>query len=62
MRANGPQLLASVSPDGRKMVAVGDDNKVQLHSISSSGYIEKVATMAGNDTLKKNEREREMLM
>lgn len=36
----------AVSPDGAKMVSVGDDNQVCLHSITRSGYPELVSTMA----------------
>ncbi|CAO3666764.1 unnamed protein product [Rhizopus stolonifer] len=37
----------SVSPDGEKMVAVGDDNSVLLFNISYSGRYELAQTMAG---------------
>lgn len=40
-------LLASVSPDGRKMIAVGDDNRVQLFHVTNSGRYELTTTMAG---------------
>jgi len=36
----------SISPDGSKMVTVGDDNRVQLFNISASGEFEKSNTMA----------------
>ncbi|KAJ3386037.1 hypothetical protein HDU92_002749 [Lobulomyces angularis] len=36
----------AVSPDGRKMVAVGDSNQVFLFDVNSSGY-QKVATLTG---------------
>ncbi|KAJ8659628.1 hypothetical protein O0I10_004607 [Lichtheimia ornata] len=38
----------SVSPDGRKMIVVGDDKKVHLFSITSSGRYERVATMSAS--------------
>jgi hypothetical protein len=36
-----------VSPDGEKMVAVGDDNRVLLFNVSYSGNYELTQTMAG---------------
>ncbi|KAI8646240.1 WD40-repeat-containing domain protein [Parasitella parasitica] len=36
----------SVSPDGKKMITVGDDNRVQLFNITSSGHYELATTMA----------------
>ncbi|KAI8352902.1 WD40-repeat-containing domain protein [Blakeslea trispora] len=36
----------SVSPDGRKMITVGDDNRVQLFNVTSLGHYELVTTMA----------------
>ncbi|KAI8075867.1 WD40-repeat-containing domain protein [Gilbertella persicaria] len=36
----------SVSPDGRKMIAVGDDNRVQLFNVTNTGHYELVTTMA----------------
>ncbi|RUP49556.1 WD40-repeat-containing domain protein [Jimgerdemannia flammicorona] len=42
---------ASVSPDGRRMVAVGDTNQVFLFDISASGQYKRVATyIASNDS------------
>lgn len=41
-------IIASVSPDGRKMIVVGDDKKVHLFSITSSGRYERVATMSAS--------------
>ncbi|KAI9321635.1 WD40-repeat-containing domain protein [Dichotomocladium elegans] len=35
----------SVSPDGQKMVVVGDDKKVHLFAITSGGNYERVSTM-----------------
>jgi len=41
---------ASVSPDGRKMVAVGDSNQVFLYDISNSGTYKRISTLkASND-------------
>lgn len=39
-------LLASVSPDGRKMVVVGDSSEVYLFDISAGGY-QRMATLTG---------------
>ncbi|TPX31257.1 hypothetical protein SmJEL517_g05377 [Synchytrium microbalum] len=39
---------ASVSPDGRKLVAVGDSNQVFLYDISAGGY-HKVAALTGSN-------------
>ncbi|KAI8926586.1 WD40-repeat-containing domain protein [Entophlyctis helioformis] len=39
---------ASVSPDGRKMIAVGDTPDVFLYNISPSGSYERVATMSAS--------------
>ncbi|KAI8847633.1 WD40-repeat-containing domain protein [Chytridium lagenaria] len=40
----------SVSPDGRKLAAVGDSNQVYLYDVTSSGNYQKVAVMtATND-------------
>ncbi|KAI8993154.1 WD40-repeat-containing domain protein [Pilobolus umbonatus] len=36
----------SVSPDGKRMITVGDDNRVQLFNISNSGEYEKSKTLA----------------
>lgn len=36
----------SVSPDGRKMITVGDDNRVQLFNVTNSGHYELATTMA----------------
>lgn len=38
---------ASVSPDGKKMVVVGDTSQVYLYNISTSGNYEKVSTLTG---------------
>jgi WD40 repeat protein len=35
----------SVSPDGKKMIAVGDSNQVYLYDISYSGGYSKIATL-----------------
>lgn len=35
-----------MSPDGRKMITVGDDNRVQLFNVTSSGQYELSTTMA----------------
>lgn len=37
---------ASVSPDGRKMVVVGDDKKVHLFAVRPAGQYELLTTMA----------------
>jgi hypothetical protein len=39
--------IASCSPDGRKMITVGDDNRVQLFNVTNSGHYELSSTMAG---------------
>ncbi|KAI8361946.1 WD40-repeat-containing domain protein [Mortierella sp. GBAus27b] len=39
-----PVNYASVSPDGRKMVAVGDSNQVFLYDISVAGGYQKIGT------------------
>jgi WD40 repeat protein len=39
-------VIASVSPDGRTMISVGDDNRVHVYNVTNSGY-EKTTTMAG---------------
>jgi Tol biopolymer transport system component len=39
---------AAVSPDGRKMVAVGDSNQVYLYDISSSGTYTRTSTLTGS--------------
>ena len=39
---------ASVSPDGSKMVVVGDTSQVFLYHISSNGTYEKVSSMTGS--------------
>lgn len=39
-------FVASVSPDGRKMITVGDDNRVQLFNVTNSGHYELATTMA----------------
>ncbi|KAI9472418.1 MAG: WD40-repeat-containing domain protein [Benjaminiella poitrasii] len=36
----------SISPDDRKMITVGDDNRVQLFNITNSGHFELASTMA----------------
>ncbi|OBZ88307.1 Uncharacterized protein C4G3.03 [Choanephora cucurbitarum] len=41
----------SVSPDGRKMITVGDDNRVQLFHVTSLGHYELVTTMAGKNDI-----------
>lgn len=38
-------LLAAVSPDGRKMIAVGDSNQIQMYDISSASGYKKVHTL-----------------
>ncbi|KAI3636520.1 hypothetical protein MIR68_005465 [Amoeboaphelidium protococcarum] len=40
---------ASVSPDGRKLCAVGDSNQVFIYDISTTGYYEKIATLTGSN-------------
>ncbi|KAJ3322393.1 Cilia- and flagella-associated protein 43 [Boothiomyces sp. JEL0866] len=40
---------ASVSPDGKKMIAVGDSSQVFLYNVTSNGDYEKVASMTGNE-------------
>ena len=41
---------ASVSPDGRKMVAVGDSSQVFLYNVTPEGDYEKVSSLtASND-------------
>eukprot|EP00158_Paraphelidium_tribonemae_P002932 Partr_v1_DN25787_c0_g1_i1_m74524 putative Uncharacterised protein domain (DUF2415) len=41
---------ASVSPDGRKMCAVGDSNQVFIYDVSPSGFYQRLATLtATND-------------
>lgn len=42
---------ASVSPDGRKLVAVGDSPQVFLYDISASEGYTKVATLTGEQQL-----------
>lgn len=42
--------VASVSPDGRKMVAVGDSNQVFLYDISVAGGYQKIGTYTGTTT------------
>lgn len=39
---------ASVSPDGRKLIAVGDSPQVFLYNITANGTYERIATMNGN--------------
>ncbi|TPX43959.1 hypothetical protein SeMB42_g04503 [Synchytrium endobioticum] len=39
----------SVSPDGRKLIAVGDSNQVFLYDISAGGYHKVAALTASND-------------
>lgn len=39
---------ASVSPDGRKMVAVGDSNQVFVFDITASGYYQRIGTLEGS--------------
>ncbi|KAI8876351.1 WD40 repeat-like protein [Backusella circina FSU 941] len=36
----------SCSPDGRKMITVGDDNRVQLYNVTNSGHYQLSSTMA----------------
>jgi WD40 repeat protein len=38
---------AAVSPDGRKLVVVGDSSQVFMYAITASGAYEKMATMSG---------------
>lgn len=38
---------ASVSPDGRKLVVVGDTAQVFLYNVNNNGGYEKVASMTG---------------
>jgi WD40 repeat protein len=40
---------ASVSPDGRKMVAVGDSSQVFLYNITADGTYEKTASLTASD-------------
>jgi WD40 repeat protein len=42
---------ASVSPDGTKMVVVGDTSQVYLYHISSNGTYEKVSSMTGSGVI-----------
>ncbi|KAI8585750.1 WD40-repeat-containing domain protein [Geranomyces variabilis] len=42
-----PVNYAAVSPDGRKMVAVGDSSDVFLYDVSASEGYTKIATLAG---------------
>lgn len=43
-------VVGSVSPDGRKMVAVGDSNQVFLYDISVAGGYQKIGTYTGTTT------------
>ena len=38
---------AAVSPDGRKMVAVGDSNQVYLYDVTPSGNYQRISTLTG---------------
>lgn len=38
---------ASVSPDGRKLIAVGDTSQVFLYHVTPDGSYEKTASMTG---------------
>lgn len=40
---------ASVSPDGRKLCAVGDSNQVFMFDITASGYYQRIATLQGSN-------------
>lgn len=40
---------ASVSPDGRRLCAVGDSNQVFLFDVTPSGYYQRIATLTGID-------------
>ncbi|KAJ3083501.1 hypothetical protein HK102_001038, partial [Quaeritorhiza haematococci] len=39
----------AVSPDGRKMVAVGDSNQVFLYDVSASGGYQRIAELTGSN-------------
>lgn len=44
---NTPVNHASVSPDGRSMVAVGDTNEVFVFALSSTGHVTLIDTIEG---------------
>ena len=41
--------FASVSPDGKKMCAVGDSNQVFIYDVSTSGFYQRIATLTGTN-------------
>jgi WD40 repeat protein len=43
--------FASVSPDGRRLCAVGDSNQIFLFDISPSGYYQRIATLNGTSSI-----------
>jgi WD40 repeat protein len=42
-------VIASVSPDGRRLAAVGDSNQIFIFDITAGGYYQRIATLAGTN-------------